>query len=81
MEKRDNTSRFRIDSREVGALVQIAPIAGQRKIRWIIVAAMLPGDNVLDVKGRRRHRRLRKMTVLASLTGPVMNQLSNGRVH
>ena len=81
MEKWDYTSRFWIDARKIRSLVQIAPITGQREIGGIVVAAMLSGNNMLDVKGRQRHRCLRQATVFAFLTGPATNEFSNGCVH
>ncbi len=73
-------ARHRVDSTEVWALVQIAAMAGKRKIFDIIAAAVLTGDNVLDLM-RHGAMLLAKLAVLATISGPVTDKKPRSGIH
>ena len=50
VKKRRHLRRPRINPGKVRPLVRIAQMAGQREILRLIATAMLPGDDVFDVK-------------------------------
>jgi hypothetical protein len=83
MEQTHHLARPRINARQVRPVVLVAVVAGQGEITQAVCAAVLPGDNVFDVKRekgswswRRRqysHRFLARLRtnrrVSASITG------------
>jgi hypothetical protein len=52
----------------------------QCELLAIVAAAMLPGDNVLDLM-RRRTMLLSKQAVLATITRPVLDEEPGCRIH
>ncbi len=70
----------RVDSALVWAFVQIAAMAGERRIFDIIATAMLTGDNVFDVM---RHCAvvLVKQSALATTSGPLPNKRPGSGIH
>ena len=81
MKQRYHRARFRIDGREVGAFVQIAPITCQREIGGIVATAVLAGDDVFDVKRGKRDGRLGKTTVFTPLPRSAADQFTRGGIH
>jgi len=73
--------RVRINRGEVGALVAIASIARQGEIFRIVVAAMLNGKDVFDVKKNVRNRVLRHATILAPVSGALAHHCTDKRGH
>jgi hypothetical protein len=63
-------SGFRFLRRDVWSLLQIAAQATEAKITIVIGAAMLLGDNVIDLVGKDR-RSLRQTKILANLPRPA----------
>ena len=81
MEEDRHKASLRIDRREIGPFMQIAAIASQRKVGGIIAAAMLPCNNMLDVKRRKRYGCLWQVAVFASLASAAANEIANSGVH
>ena len=54
VEELGDLARLRVNSRQIGALVQVAIDAGKSKIADFVGAAVLSGDDVLDVESRQR---------------------------
>lgn len=50
MKQADQGTGLRVDSRKIRALAQVATMAGKREIVLRLTAAVLLGDNVLDMK-------------------------------
>jgi hypothetical protein len=73
-------TRCRVDSTEVWALVQIAAMASEREIFDIVAAAVLTGDNVLDLM-RHRAMLLTEPAVLATISCPVADKQPGSGVH
>jgi hypothetical protein len=72
MKQWSNTTSFRINATQIRTFLQIALPAGQRKVVGSIWTAVLPGDNVFDMKGTLE-RSLRDATVLATIASPLAN--------
>jgi hypothetical protein len=81
MKERNAFSCFRVYARQIRALVRVAAVASQRQVVGPVSAAVLSGNNVLDVERCMGHGRLRKMAVFASPTGTAAYQVSQGAVH
>lgn len=81
IEEAGHLTGFGINSGQVRALVQIAVVAGECEVRWIVAAAVLPCDDVLDMEGDERHVRLRETAVLTAVRSPAADQPSDGRIH
>ncbi len=56
-------------------------MAGISKVRWGIAAAMLPGDDVLNVEGKERIVVLMHPAILAAPLGAAADQLAGGRAN
>jgi hypothetical protein len=65
MKKRRDLPGVRIDARQIGTLLQVTVPTGERKIVKLRRSALLPGDDVFNVK-RAAERRLWRAAVLAS---------------
>ena len=76
----DSTS-FRVDAREVWALVKITVNASQSQVVETVVAAMNPRDDVLDVKGGQRRSLLAQLTILAPISGTFPHPRSERRAY
>jgi hypothetical protein len=50
VEKRSDLSGFGIYTCEIRTLVRVASVASQREVCGIVIAAMLAGNDVLDLK-------------------------------
>lgn len=70
MKKRRDLPGFRIDASQVGTLLQVTVPTGKSKIVRLRRSAMLPGDDVFDVK-RATECRLWRATVLASVASTI----------
>jgi hypothetical protein len=68
MKKTRQLSGIRVDTRKIGAFVEIAVDASPGEVLGCVRAAMLAGDDVLDVKILRRQNSVRQATVLAAIT-------------
>lgn len=80
VEQRRHLARVGINAAKVRAFLVIALRAGEREIRRVIRAAMLPGDDVFDVKTEGGSG-LRETAVFAALSGPLAHELADGAVH
>jgi hypothetical protein len=81
MKQPNHLSGLRVDARDVWALVKIAARAGETQVRWILMAAVLPGDDVLDVKLREGLVLVRKPTVFARIPCPLLNESPSRGIH
>jgi hypothetical protein len=50
MKERHKSTRLRINPSKISAFMRVTVITGERKIRGLITPAMLPGNNVFNVK-------------------------------
>ena len=80
MEEARDLSRIRINPGKIGALVAIALRAGESQIFQIIGAAMLTGDDVVDMKSQGGMS-LRQPTVFTAFASPLAHELPGGVVH
>ncbi|CAN5900513.1 hypothetical protein BH23GEM7_BH23GEM7_30910 [soil metagenome] len=69
-----------IDSRQVGSLVQVTAVAGQSQVIEVVRAAVLPGDDVLDVVGQLAVL-LDEPAVFTTIRCPTANPIPRGGVH
>src|SRR5206468_3150017 len=69
-----------INPSEVRALMEIALRAGEREIVRIVRAAVLPGDDVFDVK-TESGKLFRQTTIFAAVSGALPDKLAGHRVH
>lgn len=60
----------RVDPRKVAGLVEIALGTGERQVGKLIVPAVLPGDDMFDLKSDQRGTRLRALAVFAGIASP-----------
>ena len=61
--------RFGIDTCQIRTFVEITINARQRKVVYVIGAAVLLGDDVLDMQGGKRGVILMQLTVFATIVG------------
>ena len=73
--------RFRVDAGQVRSLVSVAVRASQREILETVRAAVLLCSDVLDMERKEGRRRLRQVTVLATILGAFANQPTGPGVH
>jgi hypothetical protein len=52
IKKSDHLAGFSIDACDVGSLIPIAVQAGQGEIARNVLTSVLPGDDVINLKGR-----------------------------
>lgn len=71
---------FRVQAAEICPFPQVAVMTGERKIVGNIGAAMLPGEDVLDVKSQR-FTLLREGAILAVIVRAATDELAEGGVH
>lgn len=50
VEEESYDSSLWIDTRKIGAFVQVAPVTGQRKVAYVIAAAMFTRQDMLNVE-------------------------------
>lgn len=81
MEQRDDLARVRINSRQIRPLMPIAPVAGQSQVLKVIVAAMLPGNDVFDMKAEERLVRLVEVAILAAISRAIAYKVGCSNVH
>src|SRR5262249_44359505 len=60
---------------------QVTFVAGQSKVRGRVTAAMLLGDDVLDMKSKERIVVLVEPAVFATILGPPTNEFTERFVH
>ena len=70
VEEAHGSAGFRIDPRNVRTLEAVAVRASQRQIVFHGLAAVLFGDDVVDLEGQRQ-RPVRHPAILAALGGPL----------
>jgi hypothetical protein len=66
---------------EIGPFLKIAIRTGQRQIRRVVAALVLPSSYVFDVKSEIWGRRLWKTAIFATLLRSLSNEISRIRVH
>jgi hypothetical protein len=67
---------FLVNPTQVGTFVQIAVVTCERKIFTVVPSAVPASYDGLDVVGKERLRLLRHSAVLAAMTCPVADKLS-----
>src|SRR5262249_10883039 len=68
VKKWNRLHRFRIDTRQIRTLFQVAVPTGEREIVKLRRTTVLLGDNMFDVE-RTAERRLWDVTILATMAG------------
>ena len=81
VEERDDLACFGVNAREISAFVRVASVAGQGKICRIVIAAMLAGNDVLNLECRKRQVLSLEQTVFAAIAGSVTDKLPDRCVH
>ncbi len=76
----DNLTTEWIYACEVRALLEIAAVAGQRKIVNVVTPAVLPGDDMLDVVCELAMF-LAQLAVFATVAGSPPNEVLHASVH
>jgi hypothetical protein len=66
-----------VDARQIGPLVSVASITGERKTRRIGGAAMLFRHDMFHVEGNEGRRGLRQPAILTGVPGPAANQIAS----
>jgi hypothetical protein len=79
-EQRDIAGQW-IPTSQVWSLLEVAVVATPTAVRGAVATPMLLRDDVLDMEGCRHCSAIGKMAILAPLTGPVSNELSQGPSH
>ncbi len=77
MEQRNNFTAVGIDSGNIGPFVPVAVVARQSQVRSLIAAFVLPGDDVVDMKGGEGNQLLRESAVLAMVARPQTDKASH----
>ncbi len=80
VKEEDNLTTSWIHACEIRALLEIAAVAGQRKIVDGVTPAVLPGDDMLDVVCELAML-LAKQAVLATVARSPLNQVLHASVH
>ncbi len=80
MKKRHQFSALTIPARYIRPFVPIAGRTGERQISLLGLAAMLLGDNMIDLK-RKRKNGLRKPAVFTPVLCPVPHSPSEIAIH
>jgi hypothetical protein len=81
MEKFDDTASSRLDRREVGPLPPIAAAAGPRQVFKTVVAPMLPGNHMFQMKRLMRISSFRQTTVLTTTACALGDSFTRHAVH
>ena len=81
VKERDDFARFGINTGEISALVRVASVASQREVCRIVIAAVLAGNDVLDLERRKRQVLLFEQTVLTAMACSPMDKCPNRCVH
>jgi hypothetical protein len=69
VEELGDATGFRIDTREIGAFVRVASVAGQGQVARLIITTMLASNDVFDLECRKREVLLPKQTIFAAIAG------------
>lgn len=80
IEERNDLLGCRIDAGQVRSLVQVTTITGQREIRRIVGAPVLPGNDVFDLQCQRRMP-LCQPTILASVLSSKPDRIAERGIH
>lgn len=81
IEEGDDPSRLWIDCGEIGSLVEIASGTSESEVSKHVIATVLAGLHVLDLKSCNRGSDLRKPAVLAPIAGSAPHPASQRVVH
>jgi hypothetical protein len=76
IEESDYIAGQRVSPVEIGPLVEVASVAAPTAIIRIVDAAVLLGDDMLDVEGTRWRCEVRKVTVFTSGAAAIANKLA-----
>jgi hypothetical protein len=80
VKERHEVTAHRVDAREVWSLMEIASVAGQRKIVRSVGAAVLLRHDMFDVMGKVAVL-LAEKTILAMVVCPLSNEIPRGGIH
>ena len=81
MEQGDQSTGIRVNAGNVGAFVEVTACAGQAKVRGIVTAAVLPGNNMFDVKRGKWLILLSQPAVFADILGTLLHECASRRIH
>jgi len=81
VEKLGDVAGFRIDTREIGAFVRVASIAGQGQVTRLLVTTVLASNDVFDLECRKRQVLLSKQTIFAAIAGSAPDKRADRCVH
>jgi hypothetical protein len=76
----DGAIRLRVDARKVWTFVTIAETAGPSQILGLGSTAVLPSDDVVEVKWQFGEA-FRKVTIFAPMLGPHADEVGQHLVH
>jgi len=80
VKERDNLTADWIHACEIRALLEIAAVAGQRKIVDVVTPAVLLGNDMLDVVGELAML-LAQQAILATVVRSPSNEVLHASVH
>ncbi len=66
--------------RQIGALVQIAPVTRKAQFGFVVRPTVLPGDDVFNVKVEQRLIFLSESTIFTPIVGTLSDDSSSGRI-
>ncbi len=81
MKQQNDLLGVRIDASEVRAFVTVTAMTGPGEVLEDGLAAMLAGDDVLEVEWLKRRRPIRQVAVLAAPARALANLLTNRLAH
>lgn len=81
VEQGDNLASFIVNAGEVRTFVKTASVAGKGKVVGIVAPAMLPRNDVVEMKGPKRGFTLRQPAVFAATSSALPYQGADGTVH
>ncbi|HVJ86276.1 MAG TPA: hypothetical protein VM452_11570 [Caulifigura sp.] len=81
MKETRHDAGFRIDPRQIRALVEVAGNTGEGQIREIVRSTMLPRNDMFDLVADERKFTFRQVTVFTALSGSGANLMPNIDIH
>lgn len=61
--------------------MSVAAVTGQGEVREIVMTTMLAGNDMLDVKGRKREVLLLEPTIFTAVSGAAPDEVADCGVH
>jgi hypothetical protein len=72
---------FRVETGQVGSLMEIAPVTGQCQILGQMLPTVLSGGNMFDVERRYTLEFLMQPAIFASVASAILHQPAQSRSH